>query len=224
MKQYKILVNACAEPFWGCWSSYLLIFRDSWSWKPSIYIHVDLHTHTGFAVDAVAGSEPEGLHCSAQPPCCWVECRFHRLALIFWGSGKTWLLQGLAQLDALRVSEISGKHFNQNMVRHRVGSNHWVLDSRLPMREPKDNVCLTELSNWNYNSKDPPRTPSWCQRSSASLQRKCNLWYQMCFWQLTHINYSHLFKTCADTATGRPLRYIRPITTNCNLLSLQAVK
>lgn len=80
------------------------------------------------------------------------------------------------------------------------------------------------IVKWNYNCKDPLRKPSGCQRSSASLQRRCNLWYQMCFWQLTHVNYSHLFKTCADTATERPLRYIRPITTNDNLLSLQAVK
>lgn len=221
MKQYKIRVTARAEPFWECWSSYLLIFRDNWSLNPSIHIHVDLHAHTRFAVDKVAGSEPEGLHWSAQPPCCWVECRFHRLTLMFAvvqgkhgcfrdshrgclkfqtkASIKTWC--GTEQ-GAISGFWISGSHYGRT-------KRQWM-----PNR----------IVKWNYNCKDPLRKPSGCQRSSASLQRRCNLWYQMCFWQLTHVNYSHLFKTCADAATERPLRYIRPITTNDNLLSLQAVK
>lgn len=51
--------------------------------KPSIHIHGDLHAHTEFAVDVMAGSEPEGLYSTVQLPCCWVECRFHRLTLTF---------------------------------------------------------------------------------------------------------------------------------------------
>lgn len=62
---------------------FLRIFRDNWSLKPSIHIHGDLHAHTEFAVDVMAGSEPEGLYSTVQPPCCWVECRFHSLTLMF---------------------------------------------------------------------------------------------------------------------------------------------
>lgn len=125
---YKIPVTACAELFWGYWSSYLLIFRDNWSLKPSIHIHVDLHAHTGFAVGAAAGSEPEELHFSAQPPCCWVECRFNRLTLMFG--------ENVAASGTHAVGCIEGVwNFRQTLQsKHGVArSNRWVLYPGLPL-------------------------------------------------------------------------------------------
>lgn len=143
MKQYKIRVTARAEPFWGCWSSYLLIFRDNWSLNPSIHIHVDLHAHTRFAVDKVAGSEPEGLHCSAQPPCCWVECRFHRLTLMFAVVQGKHGCFGDSHRGRLKFQTTASIKTWCGTEQGAI-SGFWISGS---MGEPKDNECLTESSS-----------------------------------------------------------------------------
>lgn len=159
-------MSACAESFWGYWSSHSLIFRDNGGLKPSIHIHVDLHAHTRFAVDAVAGSESEGLHCSAQAPLLLSGIQIPQANTdVRCGSGKTWLLRGLTRLGASWASEISDKHFNQNMVRQSLGSGFQAST----MGEPKDNECLTELSSKTLTVKIHPGRP----RDVCDVQPHC---------------------------------------------------
>lgn len=76
-------------------------------------------------------------------PAAWLECRFHRLALM---CSSLWFMESQVairtpQLAVSTVLEISGKHFTENMMRHSWwreqsmdGCNAFILDSLLPQR------------------------------------------------------------------------------------------
>lgn len=92
----------------------------------------------------MAVSEPEQLHWYRHSlPAAWLECRFHRLALM---CSSLWLMESQVairtpQLAVSTVLEISGKHFSESMMRHSWwreqsmdGWNAFILDSLLPRR------------------------------------------------------------------------------------------